>query len=239
MPIPIPTRSTTRKRTPRSRTKLRVPWVRLASQGAPMKPIHRPSSVDTTYHSGGTVAVAMAVHLRGGLAGDGAGHDAEDERAELADQEARRRRRRATSSPGAWSAGGPTGYRGTGRRPRRPRGRRGRHGDRGGQEAPDAAGTGCAVVAREATVGQTAARTPAGGTGGAAACWTHSRGTYPAGTGPGGRAGGPIGPAGRPAGLRIGHREERYRRPHGPATCRETRRRRRFHGRSPFARGGA
>ncbi len=26
-----------------------------------MKPIHRPSSVDTTYHSGGTEAVAMAV----------------------------------------------------------------------------------------------------------------------------------------------------------------------------------
>ena len=37
------------------------PWVRLASHGAPMKPIHRPSSVDTTYHSGGTAAEAMAV----------------------------------------------------------------------------------------------------------------------------------------------------------------------------------
>ena len=60
MPMAMPTRSTTRKRTPRSRTKLRVPWVRLASHGAPMKPIHRPSRVDTTYHSGGTDAEAMA-----------------------------------------------------------------------------------------------------------------------------------------------------------------------------------
>ena len=60
-PMAIPTRSMTRKRTPRSRKKWRVPWVRLASHGAPMKPIHRPSSVDTTYHSGGTEAVAMAV----------------------------------------------------------------------------------------------------------------------------------------------------------------------------------
>ena len=61
MPMPMPTRSMTRKRTPRSRKKCRVPWVRLASQGAPMKPIHRPSSVATTYHSGGTAAEAMAV----------------------------------------------------------------------------------------------------------------------------------------------------------------------------------
>ncbi len=50
----------TRKRSPRSRTKERVPWVRLASHGAPKNPIQRPSSVDTTYHSGGTEAVAMA-----------------------------------------------------------------------------------------------------------------------------------------------------------------------------------
>ena len=48
-----------RKRRPRSRTKLRVPWVRLASQGAPMNPIHRPRRVETTYHSGGTEADAM------------------------------------------------------------------------------------------------------------------------------------------------------------------------------------
>ena len=59
MPMPIPTRSMSRKRTPRSRTKWRVPWVRLASQGAPTNPIHRPRSVDTTYHSGGTEAVSM------------------------------------------------------------------------------------------------------------------------------------------------------------------------------------
>ena len=61
MPMAIPTRSMSWKRTPRSRKKWRVPWVRLASQGAPMKPIHRPSSVVTTYHSGGTDAEAMAV----------------------------------------------------------------------------------------------------------------------------------------------------------------------------------
>ena len=59
MPIAIPTRSISRKRSPRSRTKFRVPWVRLANQGAPMNPIHRPRSVDTTYHSGGTAAVAI------------------------------------------------------------------------------------------------------------------------------------------------------------------------------------
>src|SRR6202034_1948435 len=43
-----------------------------------------------------------------------------------------------------------------------------------------------------------------GGGGGAAgattggACWSHSRGTYPSGTGPGERAGGPAGPGGAP-----------------------------------------
>ena len=73
MPMAIPTRSMTRKRTPRSRTKWRVPWVRLASQGAPMNPIHRPSRVDTTYHSGGTDGRGDGLHLRGRLPGDGAG----------------------------------------------------------------------------------------------------------------------------------------------------------------------
>ena len=61
MPMAIPTRSMSRKRRPRSRTKWRVPWVRLASHGAPMNPIHRPSRVATTYHSGGTAAAAIAV----------------------------------------------------------------------------------------------------------------------------------------------------------------------------------
>ena len=61
MPMAIPTTSMTRKRTPRSRKKCRVPCVRLASQGAPMKPIHSPIRVVTTYHSGGTEAEAMAV----------------------------------------------------------------------------------------------------------------------------------------------------------------------------------
>ncbi len=41
--------------------KWRVPCVRLASHGAPMKPIQRPSRVATTYHSGGTDAFAMIV----------------------------------------------------------------------------------------------------------------------------------------------------------------------------------
>ena len=109
MPMAIPTRSMSRKRRPRSRTKLRVPWVRLASQGAPMKPIHRPRSVDTTYHSGGHRGRGDRLHLRRRLAGDGAGDEPEDQRADLADEEADERRRPATSSPGAWSAGGTQG----------------------------------------------------------------------------------------------------------------------------------
>ncbi len=60
MPNRMPRRSSHLKRIPRSRAKCFVPCVRLASQGAPMKPIHRPISVDTTYHSGGTVCVAIA-----------------------------------------------------------------------------------------------------------------------------------------------------------------------------------
>ena len=59
-PIGMPIRSIHFIRMPRSRKKWRVPWKKLASQGAPMKPIHRPRRVTTTYHSGGTEAVAMA-----------------------------------------------------------------------------------------------------------------------------------------------------------------------------------
>ena len=59
-PMGMPIRSMSRKRRPRSRTKFLVPCVRLASQGAPMRPTHSPSKVDTTYHSGGTASVEMA-----------------------------------------------------------------------------------------------------------------------------------------------------------------------------------
>ena len=38
-----------------------MPWVRLANQGAPIKPTHRPTRVEMTYHSGGLAALAMAV----------------------------------------------------------------------------------------------------------------------------------------------------------------------------------
>ena len=88
MPIAIPTRSMSLKRTPRSRKKWRVPWVRLASHGAPMKPIHRPIRVVTTYHSGRDRGRGDDRHLRRRLPGDGAGDVAEDQRADLADQEA-------------------------------------------------------------------------------------------------------------------------------------------------------
>ena len=83
-----------------------------------MKPIHRPSSVATTYHSGGTDAVAMAVICAAVLPAMAPGDVAEDQRRRSGRPGSRRRRRRATSSPGAWSAGGPTAYRGRGRRPR-------------------------------------------------------------------------------------------------------------------------
>ena len=49
-----PTRSIQRNRTPRSATRCRVPRCRLASHGAPKKPTHSPTRVETTYHSGGT-----------------------------------------------------------------------------------------------------------------------------------------------------------------------------------------
>ena len=209
MPIPIPTRSMSRKRTPRSRTKLRVPWVRLASQGAPKNPIHRPSSVDTTYHSGGTEAVAMACISRGRLAGDGAGDEAEERARRAGRPGTRRRRRRATSSPGAWSAGGPRAYRGTGRRPRPARRRCGRRATTG-QAAPTARGPG-AVGAWVSTVGQTAGPCPA-----AWARWRGDRrrrgllhplaGHVPGGDGPGGARGRADRASRRPAGLRIGHR---------------------------------
>ena len=87
-PIAMPTRSISLKRRPRSRTKLRVPWVRLASQGAPTNPIHRPNSVTTTYHSGGTEALAIACISADVLPGDGAGDQRQDDRAELPDDEA-------------------------------------------------------------------------------------------------------------------------------------------------------
>ena len=56
--------------------------------GAPMKPIHRPSRVETTYHSGGTEAEAMACICGAGLAGDGARrHSRRSSGADLAGQE--------------------------------------------------------------------------------------------------------------------------------------------------------
>ena len=88
IPTAIPTRSMRRKRTPRSARKWRVPCRRLASQGAPKKPIHKPSRVETTYHSGGTGAEAMDVICAAGLPGDDAGDHSEDPGQELPDDEA-------------------------------------------------------------------------------------------------------------------------------------------------------
>ena len=52
-PMPWRSRSVDDRSADRGRARSPGPWVRLASQGAPMNPIHRPTSVDTTYHSGG------------------------------------------------------------------------------------------------------------------------------------------------------------------------------------------
>ena len=139
MPMAIPTRSMSRKRTPRSRTKWRVPWVRLASHGAPMKPIHRPSSVETTYHSGGTDAVAMACICAAVLPAMAPGDEAEDHGAELADQEADDGVDEPHPALALGLRGDPRAYRGRGRRRRDGRRRRGRR-DAGEDGAASAAG---------------------------------------------------------------------------------------------------
>src|SRR5664279_2704733 len=56
----IPTRSTQRKLSPRSRRKLFVPRTPVASQAEPKNPPHRPSSVETMYQVGGSESLAMA-----------------------------------------------------------------------------------------------------------------------------------------------------------------------------------
>ena len=61
--------------------------------------------------------------------------------------------------------------------------------------------------------------TTSGGPGGA--CWSHSRGTYPSGTGPGGRAGGPGGPGAAPPGS-VSVIDKTLPVPAGAATCRGT-----------------
>ena len=157
MPIGMPTRSIDRKRRPRSRTKWRVPWVRLASQGAPMKPIHRPSRVDTTYHSGGHGGRGDGLHLRRASCRRSApATQAKISGADLPDEEADDGVDEPAASPGAWSAGGPTAYRGRGRRCRR--GRRRWRGGVGGRPR------------RQRGSG-------AGGGAGGACCCSHSRGT--------------------------------------------------------------
>ena len=202
----MPTRSMTRKRTPRSRTKWRVPWVRLASHGAPMKPIQRPSRVETTYHSGGTDAVAMACICAAVLPGDGAGDEAEDQRADLADQEADD----GVDEPHPALA---LGLRGDPRRIEEGDVAGGQHRGRGRQHArrwgrrPAAA----AVAAARREAASTAAAAAA-----AAAPLDPFAGHVPGRDGP--RRAGPGGPAGRGPPRRARYRSSarRYRRPQRP-----------------------
>ena len=91
------------------------PWVRLASQGAPTNPIHRPSSVDTTYHSGGTDGRGDGLHLGAVLPAMAPATVPEDQGADLAGQEADHGVERASIQPCRLVCGGTQGGRGRAR----------------------------------------------------------------------------------------------------------------------------
>ena len=86
-----------------------MPWVRLASQGAPMNPTHSPSSVGDHVPLGRDRRVGDGLHLGGGLARDGAGHQRRRRARRSGRPGTRPGRRGARARPGAWSAGGTQG----------------------------------------------------------------------------------------------------------------------------------